>query len=801
MMTRTTSTIPKSRSTAIGPARGRPAGPLVQEGPLDREALASIQATAGNQAANDVVEQGGAWFTIQRAPKAASDPADEPVTPAHGVGGWTGADKHGKSWNAGEKDIGTIRRIPIEGLDIGKQSEESATNTALTEESAAGRAILVAPQGIDPTVPVDVMVHFHGYTETASRPYAGWRQNRNTGAVRDVALDRVEQQLQAARGESQLVAILAQGGTRSEFGEGGGKYALDPAGYARAVIDKATEIGAWGPNAPDPDIGRTILSGHSGGAHTISHALAAELDMPKKGKKGGKAKVKGASAFDEVVLFDAITGSSELEVFIAWVGARLDADLAALNAAPTAEAKSSYLASSTRFRGYYATYVAYYTALEQSIENWFKKNLAELGPYAEELWTHYQVINAGGSHENVMRGSAPGTKNPGPGNITNAIEALGAPTAKKTLAETLKGKAPKVKTSKVRGRKKTSRRAGSPPAPGTAPDPVSADGRPGPAETPKLGRHVADASASQDAAPAPVPETALEPDPGDPTSKSTAAFIGDLGRTTLELLPKAQRARFEAIAWVDLDYPRSKALIKDTDGDNAAKWRADPNYVVFEVKGKLYRKGVHQDDAQRLFNALMSVRPGGGERRANTSSTAILTKEQFKQDPAAYDEYIRQELDDVQTESVKMNKYAAVKYVEMKAAAKKEGVRLSIGNAFRDRKKAEARAAKADNSSAVASYSSHSLGLAMDLNLRVRGMAKAKEVTTAMTNITSLLVAPAYKWMFMRGASFNFYQYANEPWHWEYNPEGFREKFWADMPDLQPAPEAESKSHKKKAKA
>jgi len=775
---------------------------MAQDAPLDRELLLTIQASAGNQAATELVEQRGSWFSLQRAPKTGgptADPADEAVTPEHGVGGWTNAATFGKartSWNAGERDIGTIRRIPIEGLDIGKPTEDSARNLALTDESAGGRAILVAPKGIDPSVPVDVMVHFHGYTESKDRPYAGWRQNKNTGAVRDVALDRVEQQLQAAQGASQLVAILAQGGTHSEFGEGGGRYALDPAGYARAVLDKATEIGAWGPNAPNPDMGRTILSGHSGGAHTISHALGAELNMPEKGKKGGRAKVKGASAFDEVVLFDAITISSELDTFIAWVGARLDADLAALNAAPTPEAKSAYLATSTRFRGYYATYAAYYTTLEQSIESWFRKNLAELGPYAEELWTHYQVINAGGSHENVMRGSAPGTKNPGPGNITNAIEALGAPTAKKTLANTLKGKVPKGRV-----RKKTSRRTSSPPAAGAPPAPEAADATPSPAQTPKLGKHLAEAEPTDEAVPAPA--AAVEPDDAAPASQSTADFIGDLGRTTLELLPKAQRARFEAIAWVDLDYPGAKMLIKDTSAENLAQWRANPDYVVVESKGKLYLKGAHQAQAQALLNALADVRPGGGERRANTSKTAILTQKQFGQDPVAFDSYIRKELEDVQTESVKMNKYAAAKYVEMKTAARKEGVRLSIGNAFRDRKVAEANAARVANANAVASYSSHSLGLAMDLNLRVKGMAKAKEVSTAMTNITGLLGAPAYKWMFMRGASFGFYQYRNEPWHWEYNPEGFRQTFWAEMPLLQPAPESDEtkSSRKKKAKS
>jgi hypothetical protein len=798
MKSRATTAIlaPRSASTATAHGTRSPGSPMVPDAPLDREMLLSIQSTAGNQAATGLVEQRGSWVTLQRAPKAV-DPADQPVTPADGVGGWTNADKRGESWNSGERDIGTIRRIPIEGLDIGKQSEESAGNAALTEESAAGRAILVAPQGIDPTVPVDVMVHFHGYTEKSYRPYAGWRQNKTTGAVRDVALDRVEQQLQAAQGASQLVAILAQGGTRSEFAEGGGKYALDPAGYARAVLDKATEIGAWGPKAPNPDIGKTILSGHSGGAHTIRTALEAELVKPKKGKKG-RAKAKGASAFDEVVLFDAITTSDELGVFKEWVGARLDADLEALSAAPTPEAKSSYLASSPRFRGYYASYKVFYLDLDKSIGDWFTKNYRELGPFAEELWTHYQVIDTGmtgSGHEYVMRGSAPGSKKAGRGNITDAIEALGSPTAKKSMAETLHLPATQGPT------------AGSAPAASGGPAAALAPGGGGPVaasspvETPKLGKHVAGPVVTATAAPEPAP--APMPDEPSAAPRSTGDFIGDLGRTTLELLPRAERARFEAIAWVDLDYPGAKMLVKDTSEENLAQWQAKPEYVLFKVKDRHYIKGAHQAQAQALLDALMTVRPGGGERRANTSKTAILTQKQFGKDPVAYDTYIRKELEDVRTESVKMNRHAAGHYFEMKEAAKKDAVRLSIGNAFRDRKVAEANAARVGNANAVASYSSHSLGLAMDLNLRVKGMAKAKEVSTAMTNITSLLGAPAYKWMFMHGASFGFYQYRNEPWHWEYNPEGFRQTFWAEMPDLQPAPDVEQAktSRKKKASA
>ena len=39
-----------------------------------------------------------------------------------------------------------------------------------------------------------------------------------------------------------------------------------------------------------------------------------------------------------------------------------------------------------------------------------------------------------------------------------------------------------------------------------------------------------------------------------------------------------------------------------------------------------------------------------------------------------------------------------------------------------------------------------------------------------------------HKWLLLRGEGFGWYPYQNEPWHWEYNPPGFREIFWAEFP-------------------
>ena len=55
--------------------------------------------------------------------------------------GWS--DAKASSWNANERRVGSMRRIPIEGLSVGKQTEDAARNDALTSEKAGGRAVLV----------------------------------------------------------------------------------------------------------------------------------------------------------------------------------------------------------------------------------------------------------------------------------------------------------------------------------------------------------------------------------------------------------------------------------------------------------------------------------------------------------------------------------------------------------------------------------------------------------------------------------------------------------------------------------
>jgi hypothetical protein len=49
-----------------------------------------------------------------------------------------------------------------------------------------------------------------------------------------------------------------------------------------------------------------------------------------------------------------------------------------------------------------------------------------------------------------------------------------------------------------------------------------------------------------------------------------------------------------------------------------------------------------------------------------------------------------------------------------------------------------------------------------------------------MDNLVKMYRSPGYKWMAEHAAEHGWYPFRMEPWHWEYNPPGFREKFYAE---------------------
>jgi LAS superfamily LD-carboxypeptidase LdcB len=140
----------------------------------------------------------------------------------------------------------------------------------------------------------------------------------------------------------------------------------------------------------------------------------------------------------------------------------------------------------------------------------------------------------------------------------------------------------------------------------------------------------------------------------------------------------------------------------------------------------------------------------------------------------------------------RLNKHALKRFLDMRKAALNDGVALIVLSAYRDPKKAKAKAKRVNNKNAVASFSAHSLGLAFDLKMS-HGKKRFRETKTSpMQNVVNMRTSSAHKWLFLRGAKYGWFPYQNEPWHWEYNPSNFRETFRQGLePDVK-APEQES---------
>jgi hypothetical protein len=118
----------------------------------------------------------------------------------------------------------------------------------------------------------------------------------------------------------------------------------------------------------------------------------------------------------------------------------------------------------------------------------------------------------------------------------------------------------------------------------------------------------------------------------------------------------------------------------------------------------------------------------------------------------------------------------------MAGRAAADGVTLEVLSSWRDPAVAAANAAKSGNANAVASFSSHSLGLAVDLKMSAGALQVAEMSTHPMQDVANERSSPAHKWMVLKGEESGWYPFGNEPWHWEYNPPGLDTRFFSRMP-------------------
>ena len=158
---------------------------------------------------------------------------------------WSDAKPGG--WNASEQMVGRMRRIPIEGLNLGNQTKAERSDV---KEAATGRAIVLIPAEIDPAKPVEVMLFLHGH---------GAGNREKGGQVQDVAEHRIAQQIEAVSYEPsaqpgaapalkrQMIGVLPQGGLKSQFGP---TFKADD--YLAEVFSESEQRSSVGPRQDRP---------------------------------------------------------------------------------------------------------------------------------------------------------------------------------------------------------------------------------------------------------------------------------------------------------------------------------------------------------------------------------------------------------------------------------------------------------------------------------------------------------------------------------------------------------------------
>jgi hypothetical protein len=227
----------------------------------------------------------------------------------------------------------------------------------------------------------------------------------------------------------------------------------------------------------------------------------------------------------------------------------------------------------------------------------------------------------------------------------------------------------------------------------------------------------------------------------------------------------------------------------DVLGTDAAQYR-DFHWNANDYPGG--PAGPNEGRATRMHNAMSGVRP---ERRANSGADAVIAQPQFNSS-ARTRSFITAHLQTVpafsaapagsttiptQPPGKRLLQHAMTSFLAMRDAALADGVALALTDGYRDAATAAANASASGNPAAVASYSSHSLGLAMDLIMSTGSQHFVETTTVPMQNVVDMRTSPVHRWMLIRGAEHGWYPYTPEPWHWEYNPPGFREQLMAEI--------------------
>lgn len=196
-------------------------------------------------------------------------------------------------------------------------------------------------------------------------------------------------------------------------------------------------------------------------------------------------------------------------------------------------------------------------------------------------------------------------------------------------------------------------------------------------------------------------------------------------------------------------------------------------------------EGPNEMFADVVGDALDVVSP---ERRANRSRTAVVLREEATEE--VWDYILAQWQPIPGDEDRQLNRHAVTSYVAMREAAAADGVAFEILSSHRDPERARRNAERVGNPNAVASFSAHSLGLAIDFALpRADGEDSYRLSTRPFSEVVEMRKSPTHKWLHLHAHKYGWYPFQLEPWHWEFNPLGFRDVFWAGFEGEVPARE------------
>lgn len=246
---------------------------------------------------------------------------------------------------------------------------------------------------------------------------------------------------------------------------------------------------------------------------------------------------------------------------------------------------------------------------------------------------------------------------------------------------------------------------------------------------------------------------------------------------------RALAADDDARSWLDADADGRAALDASVASWIAATDRSGIELIADADKRKHFleevdwskqhfkKRGKNIKESEALFNEMAKVVP---ERRVPTG--------------------IKYHNVDAIVETVpdttrKLFPEAKDAFVRMRDAAKAAGLKLKLGSSWRsEEKQQEIRDANPGADASVAmGTSAHTYGLAVDLHLSVPGLALTN-TTKSMAKLVALYRSPIYKWLALHAREFGFFPYRREPWHWEYNPPGFKERFEAAIGRVYGAP-------------